>query len=107
MTIEERRDAARELISEGEDLLKEIEQELLNTRRDATTLTIQEGKYYLTRKGKVRGPMRPLPETGCSGYKWTDSAKGDVIYGNIWTDEGFYLIDEPEPNDSDLVAERP
>ena len=69
------------------------------------TITIREGGYYLTRKGKVRGPMRPLPMTGFSGYMWTDAAEGEAIYGNVWTDEGFYLIGEPEPDDLDLVSE--
>jgi hypothetical protein len=105
--LEQRREAAIDTIREGEYELECVMEELLELRRyGPPPVTVVEGGYYRTRKGQVRGPMRPLPPSGYSSdYAWTDSADGEGVYGNVWTAEGFYMIDDPAPDDMDLIAE--
>ena len=98
----QRLEEALELISLGEQILEDIHNEMIEAREG---ITIHEGKCYLTRDGRIRGPMRPLPASFSNRYAWTDSAEGDVIYGNFWTEQGFYTIECHEPHHLDLISE--
>lgn len=86
-----------------------IENEKLRKRSEERTLTgmtIVEGDYYLNGTGHVRGPMRRLCNTYDEfhpEYVWTDSPEGEPAGNNVWTSDGFYIHDDPEPHHLDLV----
>lgn len=72
--------------------------ELLPATRATGTLTIREGRYYITRGGRKVGPMRRW--NGETEHPWeTDD---DLPY--IWADDGTE-IDSDIDDSADLVAE--
>lgn len=108
--VEDKPRSLKEQIEDANDRIREAELELeelwgmeCGSRKG---IAIVEGRSYVTRCGEIRGPMRPITDDRVDDdYAWTDSPHGETIYSNVWTAEGFYIANDPDPDDMDLVAE--